>query len=473
MASSPHHSPNIVILPYMAQGHTLPLLDLSKALSQRGLNVTIITTPWNAPAISKHIQTHPNIYIKQIPFPQTQDIPNGCENTSQLPSMLYLAPFLEAAAQLQQPFEELLQDMANTGSLPICVISDYFLSWSAVGCRKWNIPRLVFLGNGVLSMAITKSLFRNWSDLVIGSGADPIHFPGVKLPFSLTLNDMPRLKQYTDPTDRFTKFMIQIEEWDKESSGVIVNSFMEIESDHVSSLESFYKDGSKAWCIGPFLLHETHKMKNPSEPYIKWLDDQKKCKSVIYVSFGSQADMSDTQLDELAYGLEMSGHPFIWAVKSETWTPPKEVELRIMGRGWIIQNWVDQRSILAHPATGGFLSHCGWNSMMESLCAGVPILAWPLTSDQPLNAKFLVDSLGAALWITQNLSETGSVGREIVCEATKEFMESESGERVRGKVQVLAELARKAMHNGGSSDKNLAELIEYLCMHKEKQHTLK
>ncbi|KAL5720748.1 hypothetical protein ACHQM5_013387 [Ranunculus cassubicifolius] len=385
--------------------------------------------------------------------------------------MLYIAPFLEAAAQLQQPFEELLQDMAATGSSPICVISDYFLSWSAVVCKKWSIPRFVFLGNGVLSMAIIKSIFSNMSDLVIGSDTEPIHFPGVKLPFSLTLNDMPGLKQYTNPTDRFTKFVIQIEEWDKKSSGVIVNSFMEIESDHVSSLESFYKDGSKAWCIGPFLLHETHKMKNPSEPYIKWLDDQKTCKSVIYVSFGSQADMSDTQLDELAYGLQMSGHPFIWAVKSETWTPPKEVEQRIMERGWIIKDWVDQRSILAHPATGGFLSHCGWNSMMESLCEGVPILAWPLASAQPLNAKFIVDSLGAALWVPQKLSETVSVGRELICKLVKELMDSVAGERVRGKMQVLAELARKAMQKGGSSDKNLGELIDYLCKHKEK-HTV-
>ncbi|KAL5720270.1 hypothetical protein ACHQM5_012949 [Ranunculus cassubicifolius] len=463
MASSQHPNHNIVIFPFMSQGHTLPLLDLSKSLSQRGLTITIITTPSNAPSISKHMQTHPNINIKQIPFPQVQDLPNGCENTSQLPSVFYLGPFFAATLQLKQPFEDALQEMAVSGSLPVCVISDYFLSWSVVGCRKWCIPRLVFMGTGVLPMAIIKSI----PGLVFGSDTDQIRIPGMKLPFSLTLMDMPWLQKNTNQSDRFNQLMFQINEWDKESSGVVVNSFMELESEHLSALESFYKDGCKAWCIGPFLLHplSSHTAKNPPESYMEWLGDGKMCKSVIYVSFGSQADISDAQLDELAYGLEMSGCLFIWAVKSKTWTPPKGLEERVMGRGLIEREWVDQHSILTHTATGGFLSHCGWNSVMESLCAGVPLLAWPLMTDQPLNAKF-VDGLGVGLSVPVKHGETISVDREMICELVKELMTSKTGERARENMQVFAGLARNAMQKGGSSDKSLTELVEYLCKHK-------
>ncbi|KAF5199736.1 Udp-glycosyltransferase 73b4, partial [Thalictrum thalictroides] len=97
-------------------------------------------------------------------------------------------------------------------------------------------------------------------------------------------------------------------------------------------------------------------MVTPSEPYIKWLDDRDTHNSVIYVSFGSRCDVPDVQLDEVAYGLEMSGHPFIWVARSETWALPDGMEDRIKGRGWIVRDWVDQRSILAHPAIGGFVS---------------------------------------------------------------------------------------------------------------------
>ncbi|PIA58859.1 hypothetical protein AQUCO_00400008v1 [Aquilegia coerulea] len=459
----------------MAQGHTLPLLDLSKVFSRKGLTVTIVTTPYNAITISKCIKTYPNIHIIEIPFPSTPDIPNGCENESQLPNMSLFMPFLEATFQLQQPFEQILQDMSESGSLPICVISDYFLMWTVFSCCKFGVPRFVFHGTGVLGMTITKSIFAHGSNISIGSETDPIHIPDLELPFTLTLNDMPDLIIVNEPNHPFYQFMSEIGECEKQSTGIIVNSFMELESEHLSSMESFYQDGCKAWCVGPLLLYDQmekingyHKI-TPSEPYIKWLDDQDMHNSVLYISFGSHSDVPDLQLDEIAYGLEMCGHPFIWAVRSKSWTVPDGMEDRIKGRGWMVKDWLDQRSILAHRATGGFLSHCGWNSVLESLCMGVPLVGWPMGAEQPLNVKFVVDVLEAGLSVPLKHDEIVRVDRKVICHSVKELMESDKGKKVRENAEQVGKLARKAVQKGGSSDQSLDELVVYLCgLNKEK-----
>lgn len=175
------------------------------------------------------------------------------------------------------------------------------------------------------------------------------------------------------------------------------------------------------------------------------------------------ADASDMQLDEVVYGLVLSGHPFIWAVRSKTWAPPQGIDERLMSRGLIVMEGVDQRRVLAHHAIGGFLSHCGWNSALESLCMGVPVLAWPMIAEQVLNAKFLVEGLGMGLRIPLKGGATVLVGRGVICDLVRELMESEKGKKAGEKAQELGKLARQAMKKEGTSPKLLNELIEYLC----------
>ena len=173
------YQPHVVIFPFMAQGHTLPLLDLSKALSHRQIKVTIITTQSNAISISQCLSDSPHISLAQIPFPLIPNLPKGCENTTQLPSMEFFLPFLIATKQLQEPFEQVLHNMSLTDSLPICVISDFFLGWTLSSCQAYGIPRLVFHGMGVLSMAISKSVFSPPPKVDVSSTSSPLHFPGL------------------------------------------------------------------------------------------------------------------------------------------------------------------------------------------------------------------------------------------------------------------------------------------------------
>ncbi|MCL7029223.1 hypothetical protein MKW94_014742 [Papaver nudicaule] len=471
-----HH---VVIFPFMSQGHTLPLLDLSKCFSNLNLTVTIITTPANALQIQKSISKHPNIHLIQIPFPRIQELPTPCENTKDLPSMSYLPQFFAAVAKLQEPFHQVLQGMEDSCSLPICVISDFFLGFTLDTCRKFHVPRVVFHGMGVLSMVITKHITMHAEALWKSSrftaktktetekpaetdyinSEESIEFPGLTLPFSMTKVDIPEvLVNVADPDDPGTRFLAEMRESEINSWGVIVNSFAELESEHVANLESFYKqEGAKAWCVGPLFLY--HDMDGEDEPdeTIQWLDEHEDG-SVVYVSFGSQADVSDVQLDEVIHGVEMSSHPFIFVVRSKTWVLPDGLEDKLKGKGLVVREWVNQRRILSHKAIGGFLSHCGWNSVLESISCKVPILAWPMMAEQPLNARIVVDGFGIGLKVPMG----GTVDRGDICTVVDELMNSEKGKKAREKVKSLGEAARQAVQTDGSSFKCLNEFIDAL-----------
>ncbi|CAB4266566.1 unnamed protein product [Prunus armeniaca] len=466
-------APHVVIFPFMAQGHTLPLLDLSKALSHRNIKVTIITTPANAKSIGKDTENHPNIGLVEIPFPIIHGLPQGTENTSQLPSMEFLFPFLMATKQLQKPFEQVLQGMSVSKSLPICVISDFFLGWTLSSCQAFGVPRLVFHGMCVLSMAICKSVCVHMPHTKAKSVLDPIDLPGLELPFHLSVSELPaQLIQATDQNDPFFQFMSDVGQADCNSWGVVVNSFEEIESGTVSSFETFYENGARAWCLGPLFLYDKVEginkpiSQNQPNKLIQFLNDQVTLGSVLYVSFGTQADLSDAQLDQVGLGLEEALVPFLLVVRSTTWSPPNGLEERLEGKGLIVREWVNQHRILSHRAIGGFFSHCGWNSVIESISAGVPILAWPMIAEQSLNAKLVAEGLGAGLGIRKSHDDLGSgieVSRQAICEGVRELMEGERGKDARERAQALGRVAWRAVQEGGSSHQALNKLIDQLC----------
>ncbi|KAL6985105.1 hypothetical protein U1Q18_018483 [Sarracenia purpurea var. burkii] len=465
-------NPHVVIFPFMAQGHTLPLVDLSKALSQRHIKVTIITTPSNSLSIVQCTADHPDIAVTEIPFPAVHGLPKGCENTTELPSMAFLVPFLEATKQLQKPFEQVLDRMFQSGTLPICVISDFFLGWTLASCHLFGVPRLVFHGMGVLSMVIVKSAWVHAASLSNISSSEPLFLPGLDLPFVLTAGDLPVGVNTPDHDDPFSLFLSEAAEAEVNSWGVVVNSYKELEGTHISTLESFYNNGAKAWCLGPLSLYDTaesfHSASNQHQDdlIMKWLDKHTAAASVVYVSFGTQADVSDEQLDEVAGGLEDSGLPFLWVVRSTAWTLPDGMEERVKGKGLIVRKWVDQRSILKHRSTGGFLSHCGWNSVLESVTAGVPILALPMMAEQFLNAKIVAEGFGAGVRIeaVQGSDEvkTAVVSRRVIGKAVKELMEGEKGRIARDRVRDLGRVALQAVEERGSSWLAMNELLDQL-----------
>ncbi|KAG2699858.1 hypothetical protein I3843_07G207000 [Carya illinoinensis] len=466
MISKPH----IVIFPFMSQGHTIPLLDLSKKLSSRSLKVTIITTPSNSSSIRSYTSQYSNIHLREISFPHIHELPHGCENTSQLQSIDQLLLFLRATKKLQAPFEETLEDLSKHQDPPTCVISDSFLGWTNDSCRAFGVSRLVFHGMGAFAMAVKKSLSINQNHKCVESDTEPLDVKGVRLRFEVKKKDLPNSLRQMDSC--LSQFFVEAEKSDLGSSGVIVNSFSELEKEHIASLESLYGNGTRAWCVGPLFLYGEMEGERTTQQngqtslrkWASWLNRHEEENSVIYVAFGSQADLSESQLDELAYGLELSEMDYILVVRSKSnWEPPSDI-VSEGKKGLILKEWIDQKWVLAHRAVGGFLSHCGWNSVLESLSMGVPILAWPMQNEQHLNARFLVEEIKVGVQVPTVSREEGKiVRREVICEAVKELMGGDgSGKKAREKAMELGKWAKRAVQVGGSSYKCLDELIHQL-----------
>ncbi|KAI4326216.1 hypothetical protein MLD38_031553 [Melastoma candidum] len=196
---------------------------------------------------------------------------------------------------------------------------------------------------------------------------------------------------------------------------------------------------------------------------MKWLDERLgENRKVIYVSFGTQARIGDQQMDEIARGLEESGHYFLWATRPKD-GQSKETVAVAGGRGLVVQGWVNQPAVLLHPAVEGFMSHCGWNSVLESLSSGVPMLTWAMGAEQPLNAKLVSEGLRAGLAIpVEEAERDGLVPWKAITEGVKELMGGEKGKAARGRAKQIGQAAREAVGDAGSSSKSLDEFVEFV-----------
>ncbi|KAG5538093.1 hypothetical protein RHGRI_025247 [Rhododendron griersonianum] len=181
--------------------------------------------------------------------------------------------------------------MFETGCLPICVISDFFLEWTLDSCHLFGIPRFASHGMGVLPMAVLKAMhMQGLSSIWAMSNSDHVKFPQLDLPFPFAKGDLPDAFQIGDEEDPWVRFMIEVNKADVSSAGFIVNSFEELEGEYLDTLESFLENKANAWCVGPLLLVNNQvetggddDLKNQSCPCIDWLDEQPVQNVVIYV----------------------------------------------------------------------------------------------------------------------------------------------------------------------------------------------
>lgn len=196
-----------------------------------------------------------------------------------------------------------------------------------------------------------------------------------------------------------------------------------------------------------------------SDVCIKWLNERAS-RSVVYVSFGSLAQLGAEQMEELAQGLKTCNEYFLWVVRSsEESKLPENLSEETSKKGLIV-SWCPQLEVLAHKATGCFITHCGWNSTLEALSLGVPLVAMPQWTDQSTNSKFIKD-----VWkigIEARIDERGIVERAEIVRCIKHVMEGEEGEEIRTNAKKWKEIAREAIDEGGSSDKNIEEFISSL-----------
>ncbi|CAJ1939529.1 unnamed protein product [Sphenostylis stenocarpa] len=473
MSSNGNHNLHIFFFPFLAYGHIIPTVDMAKLFAEKSVKATVITTPGNAPFISKAIEkakTNNNeIQIQTIEFPSAEaSLPDDLENIDSIPSPDLFGAFFMATTLLQEPLEQLLLKQR-----PNCIVADMFFPWATESAAKFGIPRLVFHGFSFFSLCATTCMGFYKPDNDVSSDSESLVIPN--LPGEIKIARMSLRPYGRSQATGFIKLLAEAKESELRSHGVVVNSFYELEKVYADYFSKVL--GRKTWHIGPLSLcnrdmeEKANRGKGASvgdHECLKWLDT-KKPKSVVYVCFGSTVVLPDSRLREIATGLEASDQQFMWVVRKRKedgveWLPDG-FEKRMEGKGLIIRGWAPQLLILEHEAIGAFVTHCGWNSILEAASAGVPMITWPIFADQFFNEKLVTEVLkigvpvGAKKWVGV---EGDNITSDVVEKAVKTITIGEEAIDMRNKAKELSKLARRAMEEGGSSHSDLTTLIEEL-----------
>ncbi|KAJ6683957.1 hypothetical protein OIU85_007632 [Salix viminalis] len=444
---------HVALLPSAGMGHLTPFLRLAALLVSRNVQVTFITphptvSLTESRALSTFFASFPQIKQKQFHLLQA-------EKNSFDPFFSHIE-LIKSSGHLLPPLLSAL-----TPSLSV-FITDMTLASAVIPITQAiSLPTYVLFTSSAKMM----TLFLSYPALAGSRALDDVEETGVIKIRNLEL--MP--KSLVPPpllqkSDNFLKKSF-MEESGKVigSSGILVNTFASFEFESLGKINDgeVLERPPSVVAIGPLPPYDSEK----SRLQLAWLDD-KPAGSVLYVSFGSRTALARDQIRELGVGLIKSGSRFVWVVKNSIVDKEDGQELeevighelmeRVKEKGLIVKSWVQQEDILSHPAVGGFLSHCGWNSVMEAAWNGVRILAWPQNGDQKVNAD-VVERIGLGTWVRSwGWSGEMLVSGEEIAERIRECMGDES---LRIQTLGIKEDARKAVGFGGSSDKGLTELI--------------
>lgn len=251
------------------------------------------------------------------------------------------------------------------------------------------------------------------------------------------------------------------------SSAIIFNTFHEFEHEVLEAISVKFPN---IYTIGPLPLLNRHlpaesqvKSVSPSlwkedSTCLEWLD-QREPNSVVYVNYGSVSTMTDQHFKEFAWGLAKSKHSFLWIVRpdvvtgSDSLALPEEFLEEIKDRGLLV-SWCPQPKVLQHPSVAVFLTHCGWNSIMETVCAGVPVICWPFFADQLTNCRYACTTWGIGMEVNND------VKRDQIATLVKEMMEGDEGRKLREKALEWKKKAVETTDIGGSSYNAFDRLVK-------------
>jgi coniferyl-alcohol glucosyltransferase len=464
--------PHAALLSSPGMGHLIPVLELGKRLvTHHNFTVTIfaVTYPMS-PAESDVIQScmSPKLFdIVQLP---PVDISGLVDANSMIVTRLSVImrearPAIRSAISAWNPRPTvLIVDLFGTESLPIA--------------DELDMPKYVYVASNAWFLALTirvplldKEVEGEYVDQV-----EPLRLPGCKSVWPEDLVD-PMLDRTNQQYFEYVRIGSEI----SMSDGVLLNTWADLQPTTLAALRDEGLLGrvikSPVYPIGPL----TRTASGWKGELIDWLDKQPS-ESVIYVSFGSGGTLSYEQTTEIAWGLELSQQRFIWVVRPPTIGAadsaflaagnvsgddntlnylPDRFLTRTKSVGLVLPLWAPQVEVLRHPSIGGYVSHCGWNSTLESITNGVPMIAWPLYAEQRMNATLLTEELGVAVR-SKVLPSKKVVGRQEIEKMVRTIMEEEERNAIRARVKELKQSAERALSMGGSSFNALSELANQL-----------
>ncbi|GMH23958.1 hypothetical protein Nepgr_025801 [Nepenthes gracilis] len=475
----------LIFIPLAAMGHLVPAVELAKRLVARDerISITVLVLKLPFDEIESYIQslkTNAAIDrgIKFLVLPEP-------ENPIVMSSKRSVKKTVEAYKPLvKQIVRELIVNRPDSESQ---LVRGFVIDMSCVQmmdvATEHNLPCYVFFasGAGFLNFMLHLQSLSDDHGVDVTELKDPnneLDIPGFRnrVPFKV----LPTLvwdKEFG------CSYLLELARGYRKAKGIIINTFMELESDtlHAVSKGADFPPIYPAGLIinvNPQSDGRADGTDGTRDSIVRWLDDQPPA-SVVFLCFGSMGSMGVDQMREVADGLEQSGHRFVWALRRpssgggklglrdyenfEDVLPAGFLD-RTAGIGRVV-GWAPQAAILSHRATGAFVSHCGWNSTLESLWCGVPIAAWPMYAEQQLNAFSLVRELGLAVeirldyvWDRWTQSSNVLVKADELEKGIRQVMDAESV--VRKKAKTMREVSRMAMVEGGSSYTWLGHFVE-------------
>ncbi|KAF3445435.1 hypothetical protein FNV43_RR10611 [Rhamnella rubrinervis] len=469
----------IVLYPAPALGHIISMVELGKLILHHHphkFSIIILhmtSTIWNTPAITTYIQTisktNPSISFRSFPFVSI--------DTTRTRSHIAMAfEFIHLNAPNAR---NALREISETYIVRAFIIDMFCTSALSIG-KELKIPTYYFYTSGAAALAsfiylprIHEQSEKSFKDL----RDTDFHFPGLLSPLKATHMPEPVLDRDDPAYWDFLHFCSQL----RKANGIITNTFDALEPVAIKAIA----DGvcvpddevpiPPVYYIGP-LVADNHGHGEKDEDCLSWLEKQPS-RSVVFLCFGSRGSFTRLQLKEIAKGLEKSGQRFLWVVKQpavEEKTKhneevivdfdldellPEGFRERTRDLGMVVKSWVPQVKVLKKDSVGGFVTHCGWNSVLEAVVSGVPMIAWPLYAEQHLNRNVLVKDMEMAIGVEQR-EEDGFVSGDDLERRIRELMESEKGRELREKSKKMKEMAMATWEEFGSSTKALASFVD-------------
>ncbi|KAH7844896.1 hypothetical protein Vadar_032768 [Vaccinium darrowii] len=466
-SSSKEAQVHVIVVPFPCHSHLNQLLHLSCLISTTyniPVHYATTTTHLRQVKLRYNSQTHlqnPHIHFHEFPTPDFLSPPPDPNSSIKFPS--HLQPSFDASMQLRHPTAALLRDISATAKR-VVVIHDYLTAYVVQDVATIpNAESYIFSPVSAFNMCF-RVLKDHESSQLLEELKAPSSEEGNLTPEMLKLegNVTPEMLKLADIQVNFLSL----------AAGTLFNSFRSIEGTYLDLLEK--ETNKKIWAIGP-LNSDTKSDKRKSNSLhncLEWLDKQTP-KSVLYVSFGTTTSMGDEQIKELALGLEQSKQKFIWILRDadkgdifvgeEKRAPlPEGYVERVKEYGMVVREWAPQVDILGHPSTGGFMSHCGWNSCLESITMGVPIIAWPMHSDQPNNAFHVTNILRARMGVNMGEQREQIVTSSTIATVVKRLMASKEGEEIKRRVEEIGGAACQAVEEGGVSRLEFDSFIAHI-----------
>ncbi|XP_020218131.1 UDP-glycosyltransferase 74B1 [Cajanus cajan] len=462
MVQQRQNNAHVVVLPYPAQGHINPLVQFAKRLASKGVKATVATTHYTAASIAA-----PGITVEPI----SDGFDEGGFAQTNNNVQLFLTSFKTNGSRT---LSHLVQKHRQSATPVTCIVYDSFFPWALDVAKHHGVYGAAFFTNSAAVCNIFCRIHHGFIRVPVNKEDLPLSVPGLP---PLDHRALPSFVRFPQSYPAYMAMKLSQFPNLKEADWMFVNTFEELEGEVMTGLTELFP----AKMIGPMVPsgyldgrikgdkgYGASLWKPLNEECSNWLE-AKEPQSVVYISFGSMVSLTSEQMEEVAWGLKESGVSFLWVLReSEHGKLPSGYRDLVKDKGLIV-TWCNQLELLAHQATGCFVTHCGWNSTLESLSLGVPVVCLPQWADQLPDAKFMEDVWEVGVWPKED--EKGVVRKQEFVKSLKDVMEGERSQEIRKNANKWKKLAREAVGEGGSSDMHINQFVSHL-MNADKNRSL-